>query len=87
MIIDDPLKEVLRNAHLNKRNILRALTRWRIWLHVIYCICGVACVAGVNTYNAQIVANLGFATSQANALSSVGSWAQAPLTLLWGYVM
>lgn len=86
VIIDDPLKEDPL-AHFTKRNLAVVLGSWRLWLHVIFCIGGVACSTAVNTYNAQVVKAMGYPTGKANAMSSLGSWLQAPVTLLWGYAM
>ena len=84
--MDDPLKEN-PVAHFKLKPLIFALTRWRMWLHVIYCICGVACNQAVNTYNPQIIRSFGFAQAQANALSSVGPWSQIIFTLGTGYAL
>ncbi|WVQ84787.1 hypothetical protein IAT38_006944 [Cryptococcus sp. DSM 104549] len=86
VILDDPTKEH-PHSHFSKKNILLAVTQWRMWLHVIFCICGISCVTAVATYNAQVVKALGFKAPRSNALSSVGAWLQAPCTLAWGYMM
>lgn len=74
-------------AHFKLKPLIFALTRWRMWLHVIYCICGIASNMAVNTYNPQIIRSFGFAQAEANAMSSVGPWLQIPLTLGAGYAL
>ncbi|WVQ81933.1 hypothetical protein IAT38_004060 [Cryptococcus sp. DSM 104549] len=86
VILDDPLKADPK-SHFTKKNVLVALTSWRLWIHSLYCIAGIACVTAVGTYNAQVIKALGFSGTKANAMSSVGAWLQAPCTLFFGYAM
>ena len=86
VILDDPLKEAPRH-HFTKKNIVMALGQWRIWFHVLFCICDTPAANAVALYNAAVVKSLGFPTGKANALSSIGSWGQAPCSLICGFLL
>jgi len=84
VILADPMKS--NRVKIDSRSVLNVLANWRMALHAAACIACTACATAVATYNASVIKSLDFPTSQANALSSVGSFLQI-LSLPMGYAM
>lgn len=57
-----------------------------MWILFVFVVTLVAPLTCLETYNSQIVKELGFPTIKANAMSSVGVWAAIPLIVLAGRV-
>ena len=85
VILDDPQKEVLV-SNLNAKQILAALTDYRLWGHFAINVLALTPKGGLALYSPTIIKALGFNTTAANALSSVSSYGVIVLSLLlaWG---
>ena len=85
VILDDPQKEVLL-SNLNAKQILAALTDYRLWGHFAINVLALTPKGGLALYSPTIIKALGFNTTAANALSSVSSYGVIVLSLLlaWG---
>ncbi|KAK5065192.1 hypothetical protein LTR84_001029 [Exophiala bonariae] len=85
IIIDDPHKEA--NAHEWKlRNMLKALADIRLWAHMGINVLSLAPKGGLQLYSPSIIRSLGFDSSKANALNSVGNYGVIILSLLVSWI-
>ncbi|KAK7398058.1 hypothetical protein QQX98_012566 [Neonectria punicea] len=87
LLLDDPAKKNAQRVRIRPRDVLDAVSAWRLWVLFLFVLSLVASVACLETYNSQIVKQLGFNTIRANALSSVGVWGSLPLILTAGRVV
>ncbi|OKL57205.1 hypothetical protein UA08_07359 [Talaromyces atroroseus] len=84
LLLDDPSK-AQRRRNINKDEILRALTNWRLLPHVLLTIAALAPSSTMWSYAPKIVEGLGYGRLRSNAMVSVGQWIQLVLNIAWGY--
>lgn len=84
LLIDDPAKARGHRIKISAKDVFQAISAWRMWIIFAFVISLVAPLTCLETYNPQIVRELGFETIQANAMSSVGVWCALPLIVLAG---
>ncbi|KAI5476492.1 MFS transporter [Pseudohyphozyma bogoriensis] len=86
VILDNPGKRGGATIRIRPSDIFQTLQNWRLWILVLLMITLVMPLTAIALYNSRTVKALGFATSQANALASVGVWAGIPPTALAGWL-
>lgn len=82
---DDASKE-RKHTKISLRELGHILSNWRIYPHVLISMCGIAPATTLSSYAPTLVKSFGYGRLQSNALVSVGSWIQIPLSLLSGYL-
>lgn len=85
LLIDNPSKKDAQKIKILPKDVLNAVTNWRVYFILIFAIAWTAPVSTLETYNAQIVTSLGFSVVKGNALSSLGYWLQIPIIFICGF--
>lgn len=85
LLSGNPSKKNAQKVHIKAQDVWRALTAWRVYPILLFCLAWTAPVSTLETYNALITTDLGFSTIKGNALSSVGYWIQIPILLFAGF--
>lgn len=82
--MDDPSKKKSHKLNIKPRDVLKAVSAWRMYFLFLFVMALTAPLACLEKYNSQITKELGLSTIKANALASVGVWCALPLVLLSG---
>lgn len=85
VLSDDASKE-RKHEKISLRELGRILSNWRIYPHVLISMCGIAPATTLGSYGPTLVKSFGFGKLKSNALVSVGSWIQIPITILLGFL-
>lgn len=83
--LDDPMKGK-KKKKIDVGAFKRALTNWRIWVHVFISMCNNGPQRGFDSYSPSIVNSLGYNNLTANAMASVGFYIQIPMSFAFAWV-
>ncbi|KAI0177976.1 major facilitator superfamily domain-containing protein [Pestalotiopsis sp. NC0098] len=85
VILDDPMKGEKRER-IGKAAFKRALSNWRLWVHVAITLLNNGPFRALDTYSPTIVNLLGYPKLQSNAMASVGLFLQVPVSFVFSYI-
>lgn len=79
---DDPSKVSGDVFKVSRKQFIKALLTWRLWVHFAINVLSLAPKGALQVFGPKIIKSLGFNTYKANALNSVSSFACCILTFL-----
>ncbi|KAM0541665.1 hypothetical protein ACHAPJ_013140 [Fusarium lateritium] len=81
---DDPSKAIIRR-HINRQELIAALTNWRLIPHIGLTITGLATASAFGSYAPSLTKGFGFGRLESNALVSIAYWILLFFILFWGW--
>ncbi|PKS05148.1 hypothetical protein jhhlp_008515 [Lomentospora prolificans] len=85
VMLDDPYK-TRKQQRIGASAFKKALSNWRIWLHVFITFFNNGPFRGFDTYGPTIIKSFGYPSLTSNALASVGLFLQVPVSFVFSFV-
>lgn len=86
LLLEDPLKALDLKRSVKWKDIGKAVTQWRVWLHFLLTLTALSTAGPINTYLPTIVRQMGYTQFQANAMSTIGTWISLVYLLIIGQI-
>ncbi|KZV92862.1 MFS general substrate transporter [Exidia glandulosa HHB12029] len=85
VILDDPAK-ASGPVRIGRKDLVSALSNWKLYPHVMITLCNNGPLTAFNTYTPTIINTFGFDRLRSNALASVGPWTLIPIAILLSWL-
>ncbi|KAF5008069.1 hypothetical protein FDECE_5652 [Fusarium decemcellulare] len=85
IVLDDPNKRD-RRERIGLDAFKKALSNWRIWIHVTITLANNGPFRGFDTYSPSIIKGLGYPALQSNAMAAVGLFLQVPVSFVFSWI-